>query len=115
GEAKAHPNIRVGYFAQEPELGSAKTVREAVEEGVKEVKQLIADFEAVSTSLGEPMDDDAMEKALARQAELQDKLDAADAWNLDQKVDIAMDALRCPAPEAEIAVLSGGEKRRVAL
>jgi ATP-binding cassette ChvD family protein len=115
GEAKPHPNIRVGHFTQEPELGSAKTVREAVEQGVKEVKQLIADFEAVSTSLGEPMDDAAMEKALARQADLQDKIDATDAWNIDQRVDVAMDALRCPPPEAEIANLSGGERRRVAL
>ncbi|MBK6692734.1 MAG: energy-dependent translational throttle protein EttA [Myxococcales bacterium] len=115
GEAKAHPGIRVGYFAQEPELGDAKTVREAVELGVAEVKNLITEFEAVSNSLGEPMSDDAMEKALARQGELQDKLDAVDAWNIDQKVDVAMDALRCPSPDAEIAHLSGGEKRRVAL
>ena len=115
GEAKAHPNIRVGYFAQEPELGDAKTVREAVELGVKAVKDLIAEFEAISNKLGEPMSDDEMEKALAKQAELQDKLDAVDAWNIDQKVDVAMDALRCPSPDAEIAVLSGGEKRRVAL
>ncbi|MFO0679422.1 MAG: energy-dependent translational throttle protein EttA [Polyangiaceae bacterium] len=115
GEAKAHPAIRVGYFAQEPDLGTAKTVREAVELGVAGVKALITEFEAVSASLGEPMSDDAMEKALARQGELQDKLDAADAWNLDQTVEIAMDALRCPPPEAEIAKLSGGEKRRVAL
>ena len=115
GEAKAHPGIRVGYLAQEPELGDAKTVREAVELGVAEVKNLITEFEAVSNSLGEPMSDDAMEKALARQGELQDKLDAVDAWNIDQKVDVAMDALRCPSPDAEIAHLSGGEKRRVAL
>jgi ATP-binding cassette ChvD family protein len=115
GEAKAHPNIRVGYFAQEPELGDVKTVREAVEQGVSEVKNLITEFEAVSTKLGEPMSDDEMEKTLARQGELQDKLDATDAWNIDQRVDIAMDALRCPPPDAEIAHLSGGEKRRVAL
>jgi sulfate-transporting ATPase len=115
GEAKAHSGVRIGYFAQEPELGDAKTVREAVEQAVAETRALITEFETVSASLGEPMDDDVMEKTLAKQAELQDKLDAADAWTVDQRVDVAMDALRCPPGEAEIAHLSGGEKRRVAL
>ena len=115
GEAKAHPGVRIGYFAQEPDLGDAKTVREAVEGAVAEVRALITEFEAVSASLGEPMDDDTMEKTLAKQADLQDKLDACDAWSVDQRVDVAMDALRCPPAEAEIAHLSGGEKRRVAL
>ncbi len=115
GEAKAHSGVRIGYFAQEPELGDAKTVREAVEQAVAETRGLITEFEAVSASLGEPMDDDAMEKTLAKQAELQDKLDAVDAWTVDQRVDVAMDALRCPPGDAEIAHLSGGEKRRVAL
>ena len=115
GEAKAHPGVRIGYFAQEPDLGDAKTVREAVEGAVAEVRALITEFEAVSASLGEPMDDDTMEKTLAKQADLQDKLDACDAWSVDQRVDVAMDALRCPPADAEIAHLSGGEKRRVAL
>ncbi|HRG98372.1 MAG TPA: energy-dependent translational throttle protein EttA [Polyangiaceae bacterium] len=115
GEAKAHPGVRIGYFAQEPELGDAKTVREAVEQAVGDVRALIEQFEALSAKLGEPMDDDEMERTLAAQGELQDKLDAADAWSIDQRVDVAMDALRCPPGEAEIAHLSGGEKRRVAL
>ncbi len=115
GEAKAHPGIRIGYFAQEPDLGDAKTVREAVEGAVADVRALITEFETLSASLGEPMDDDVMEKTLAKQGELQDKLDACDAWNVDQRLDAAMDALRCPPADAEIANLSGGEKRRVAL
>ncbi len=115
GEAKAHSGVRIGYFAQEPDLGDAKTVREAVEGAVAEVRALVTEFETLSASLGEPMDDDTMEKTLAKQAELQDKIDAADAWNVDQRVDVAMEALRCPPADAEIAHLSGGEKRRVAL
>ncbi len=115
GEAKPHPGTRIGYFAQEPELGSAKTVWEAVCEGVKETQDLITRFEDISNKLGEPMDGDAMEKLLEEQALLQDKLDAADAWNLDRHVSLAMEALRVPKKDAEIAHLSGGEKRRVAL
>jgi len=115
GEAKPHPGTRIGYFAQEPELGSARTVGEAVDEGVSDVRALIKEFEEISMKLGEPMDDDAMSKLLEKQAALQDKIDAIDAWNIDQKVDVAMEALRTPPREAEIEKLSGGEKRRVAL
>src|SRR5262245_46658298 len=115
GEAKPHPGTRIGYFAQEPDLGAARTVGEAVDEGVADVKALIQEFEDISMKLGEPMDDDAMSKLLEKQAALQDKIDAIDAWNIDQKVDVAMEALRTPPREAEIAKLSGGEKRRVAL
>jgi len=115
GEAKPHPAIKVGYFAQEPELGDAKTVREAVDEGVKEVRALITEFEELSMKLGEPMSDDDMNKLLEKQGALQDRIDAIDAWNLDQHVDVAMEALELPPPDAEIANLSGGEKRRVAL
>ncbi|HQY65022.1 MAG TPA: ATP-binding cassette domain-containing protein, partial [Polyangiaceae bacterium] len=115
GEAKAHPGVRIGYFAQEPDLGDATTVREAVEQAVGDVRALIEQFEQLSAKLGEPMGDDEMERTLAEQGELQDKLDAADAWSIDQRVDVAMDALRCPPGEAEISHLSGGEKRRVAL
>jgi energy-dependent translational throttle protein EttA len=115
GEAKPHPGTRVGYFAQEPDMGTAKTVWEAVSEGVKETQDLITRFEDISNKLGEPMDGDAMQTLLDEQAALQDKLDAADAWNLDRHVSLAMDALRVPHKDAEIAKLSGGEKRRVAL
>jgi ATP-binding cassette ChvD family protein len=115
GEAKPHPGTRIGYFAQEPDLGSAKTVWEAVSEGVKETQALITRFEDISNKLGEPMDGDAMQALLDEQAALQDKLDAADAWNLDRHVSLAMDALRVPNKDAEVAHLSGGEKRRVAL
>jgi ATP-binding cassette ChvD family protein len=115
GEAKPHPGTRIGYFAQEPELGNAKTVWDAVSEGVKETRDLITRFEEISAKLGEPMDDDAMQALLDEQAALQDKLDAADAWNIDRHVELAMEALRVPPKDAEIAHLSGGEKRRVAL
>ncbi len=115
GEAKPHPGIKVGYFAQEPDLGSAKTVREAVDEAVSDVKALVTEFEELSMKLGEPMSDDEMNKLLEKQGALQDKIEAQDAWNLDQRVDVAMEALRCPPSDAEIEHLSGGEKRRVAL
>jgi energy-dependent translational throttle protein EttA len=115
GEARAADGIKIGYFAQEPDLGSAVTVREAVEESVADIRGLVKDFEELSMKLGEPMSDDAMTKLLERQAALQDKIDAIDAWSLDQRVDVALEALRCPPGEAKLAELSGGERRRVAL
>jgi ATP-binding cassette ChvD family protein len=115
GDAKPHPGVRIGYFAQEPELGAARTVREAVEQAVAETRKLVTEFEEVSAKLGDPMSDDEMERLLDRQAKLQDKIEAADAWNLDSHVEIAIEALRLPPAEAEIKNLSGGEKRRVAL
>jgi energy-dependent translational throttle protein EttA len=115
GDAQPHPGTRIGYFAQEPDMGTARTVREAVDEGVSETRALLREFEEVSAKLGEPMSGDEMEKLLETQAALQDKIDAADAWNLDSRVEIAMDALRVPPPEALIEKLSGGEQRRVAL
>jgi ATP-binding cassette ChvD family protein len=115
GEAAPHPGTRIGYFAQEPEMGDAKTVQDAVNEGVADVRALLTRFEAISNELGEPLDGDAMQKLLDEQAALQDKIDAADAWNLDRHVELAMDALRVPPGDAEIKNLSGGEKRRVAL
>ncbi len=115
GEAKPHPGTKIGYFAQEPELGSAKTVIDAVNEGVADIRGLIAEFEEVSAKLGEPLSDDEMARVLEKQAALQDKIDAIDAWSLDQRLELAMDALRLPPPDAEISKLSGGEKRRVAL
>ncbi len=110
GEAKPYPGTKIGYFAQEPDLGSARTVIDAVNEGVADIRGLISEFEAVSMKLGEPMSDDEMTKVLDKQAALQDKIDALDAWNLDQRLELAMDALRLPPADAEIAKLSGGGK-----
>ncbi len=115
GEAQPHPGTKVGYFAQEPELGDAKTVKDAVDQAVAEQRALLTAFEELSMKLGEPMSDDEMNQLLEKQGELQDRIDAADLWNLDSKLEIAMDALRLPPADAEIATLSGGEKRRVAL
>ncbi len=115
GEARPHPSIKVGYFAQEPDMGQAKVVRDAVEVAVADTRKLLADFEEISMKFAEPMSDDEMTALLEKQGKLQDRIDAVDAWNLDQKVERAMDALRLPPGDAEIDVLSGGEKRRVAL
>jgi ATP-binding cassette ChvD family protein len=115
GEAHPAEGIRIGHFTQEPDLGSAVTVREAVDEAVSDIRGIVTEFEEVSAKLGEPMSDDAMTKLLERQAALQDKIDAIDAWNLDSRVEIAMEALRCPPGDAKVADLSGGERRRVAL
>ena len=115
GEARPHPGTRIGYFAQEPDLGPARTVLEAVEEGVSDMRALLREFEQLSMKLGEPMGDDEMTRLLAMQGALQDGIDAADAWNLDSRVEIAMEALRVPPPDARIDTLSGGERRRVAL
>ncbi len=115
GEAWARPTATVGYVAQEPDLGDAVTVIEAIERAVIPTRELLTRFETVSTKLGEPMSDDEMEKVLAEQSRLQDQIDAADAWSLDHHLELAMDALRLPPPDAKLAVLSGGERRRVAL
>ncbi|HVZ34220.1 MAG TPA: energy-dependent translational throttle protein EttA [Polyangiaceae bacterium] len=115
GEVHRAPGIRIGYFAQEPELGSAKTVQEAVNESVADIRSLVTQFEELSMALGESMSDEAMNRLLEKQSALQDKIEAVDAWNLDSRVNIAMEALRLPPAEAEIERLSGGERRRVAL
>jgi sulfate-transporting ATPase len=115
GEAWAKPGATVEYLAQEPDLGSAVTVMEAVDVAVAGTRALLARFEEVSMKLGEPMSDEEMDKTLEEQAKLQDQIDALDAWNLDHQLEIAMDALRLPPSDAKIEVLSGGERRRVAL
>jgi ATP-binding cassette ChvD family protein len=115
GEAFAADGLRVGFLPQEPQLDPARDVRGNVEEGVAGTRALLRRFEEVSSRLGEPLDPDAMEKLLEEQAGLQDRIDAAGAWDLDRTIDIAMDALRCPPGDAEVATLSGGERRRVAL
>ena len=115
GEARPTPGVTVGYLPQEPELDPEKDVRGNVEEGVAELRDLLARFEALSAKFAEPMDDGEMEQLLAEQAKLQDRIDAANAWELDRTLEIAMDALRVPPGDADVSTLSGGERRRVAL
>lgn len=115
GEVTFSKDYSIGYFEQEPQLDGSKTVREIVEEGVHETVTLLKKFEEVSMKLGEPMSDDAMTKLIDEQAAIQEKLDAVNAWELDSKLELAMNALRCPPQESSVANLSGGEKRRVAL
>ncbi|MGP1458237.1 MAG: energy-dependent translational throttle protein EttA [Treponema sp.] len=113
GETSLAAGYTVGYLEQEPQLEAGKTVREVVSEGVTEITDLLAEFDKVNEAFGDP--DADFDKLGARQAELQDRLDALDAWNLDNNLELAMDALRCPPPEQVVDVLSGGERRRVAL
>ena len=113
GEARLTQGFSVGYLAQEPQLDASKDVLGNVTDGVAETKQLLVRFDEVCTAMGEP--DADFDKLLAEQAQLQERIDAAGAWDLDRKLDIAMDALRLPPGDAEVATLSGGERRRVAL
>ena len=118
GEVVFSPGYSVGYLEQEPKLDPEKTVKEVVQEGVQPILDLLAEYEKVNESFGDPevLDDpDKMEALMARQAELQDHIDAADAWNIDNRLERAMDALRCPPEEPLVKYLSGGERRRVAL
>jgi ATP-binding cassette ChvD family protein len=115
GEAWPADGVRVGYLPQEPQLDPTKDVRGNVEDGVAEVRSLLTRFDEINAKLGEPLDDDAMEKLLADQSRVQDAIEVANGWDLDRTVEIAMDALRCPPGEAEVGTLSGGEVRRVAL
>ncbi len=115
GEARPQPGIKVGYLSQEPELNPDKDVRGNVEEGVAETKALVDRFNEISLQFGEPMSDDEMNALLEEQGKLQDAIEAAGAWELDRRLDVAADALRLPPWEADVTQLSGGEKRRVAL
>jgi len=115
GEAWAADGVKVGYLAQEPELDPSKDVLGNVMEGVAETKALLDRFDEVSAKFAEPMDDAEMDAVMAEQAELQEKIDAVDGWEIQRTLDIAMDALRCPPGDADVSVLSGGERRRVAL
>src|SRR5215475_6971032 len=115
GEAFPAAGLKIGYLPQEPQLDPKKDVRGNVEEGVAETRALLTRFEEVSAKLGEPLGDDEMEKLLEEQARLQDRIDAANAWDLDRTVELAMDALRVPPGDMDVAKISGGERRRVAL
>jgi energy-dependent translational throttle protein EttA len=115
GETILSPGYTVGYLEQEPQLDDSKTVRTIVEEGVQEVVDVLREFDEINAKFAEPMDADEMDALMNRQAEVQDKLDSLNAWDLDSRLELAMDALRCPPGDTPVAVLSGGERRRVAL
>ena len=115
GEARPQPGIRIGYLPQEPDLDESKSVREIVEEGVAETRELLQRFDEISMKFAEPMDDEAMNELLATQAELQEAIETANGWELERTLEVAADALRLPDWNAAVAHLSGGERRRVAI
>ena len=115
GETILSPGYTVGYLEQEPLVNVDKTVRQVVEEGVQETMDLLQEFEEINAKFAEPMSDDEMDALIERQGQVQEKLDALDAWEVDSRLEMAMDALRCPSDDTPVTVLSGGEKRRVAL
>jgi ATP-binding cassette ChvD family protein len=115
GEAVLSPGYTVGYLEQEPLIDDSRTVREVVEEAVQETVKLLKEFEEINAKFAEPMSDDDMNKLLERQGQVQEKLDHQEAWDLDARLEMAMDALRCPPPDTPVKILSGGERRRVAL
>ncbi|MFN0279114.1 MAG: energy-dependent translational throttle protein EttA [Pyrinomonadaceae bacterium] len=115
GEVVFSQGYSVGYLEQEPKLDETKTVKQIVEEAVQSTVDLLKEYEEINAKFAEPMDDDAMNALIERQGAVQEKLDHADAWDLDSRLEMAMDALRCPPPDTQIQTLSGGEKRRVAL
>jgi ATP-binding cassette ChvD family protein len=115
GEVVISPGYTVGILEQEPKLDPDKTVRQCVEEGVQGTVELLHEYNKINESFANPMSDDEMNKLIARQGEVQEKLDHLNAWELDSRLDMAMDALRCPAGDTKVSILSGGEKRRVAL
>ncbi len=115
GETHISPGFTVGYLEQEPHLDDGATVRQIVEQGVQEIVDLTNEFNEINMKFAEPMSDEEMDKLIARQGQVQEKLDALDAWDLDARLEMAMDALRCPPGDTPVKVLSGGERRRVAL
>jgi sulfate-transporting ATPase len=115
GEMAMTPGYTVGYLEQEPLLDDSKTVREIVEQGVQETVDLLEEFNRINAQFAEPMSDEEMNRLIERQGEVQEKLDARDAWDLDARLGMAMDALRCPEGDTPVKILSGGERRRVAL
>lgn len=115
GQRIISPGYSIGYLEQEPLVDSAKTVRQVVEEGVQEIIDLLAEFDEINAKFAEPMEPDEMDALLERQGEVQEKLDLTNAWDIDSRLDLAMDALRCPPGDTPVSVISGGERRRVAL
>jgi len=115
GETALSPGHTVGFLAQEPELDDKKTIREIVEKGVQEIVNTLNEYNLINEKFAEPMSDDEMSKLIERQGEVQERLDALDAWDLDSRLEMAMDALRCPPGDTPVKILSGGERRRVAL
>jgi len=115
GEAFPADGITVGFLHQEPQLNAAKTVKENVEEGVEETKKVLDRYDELNMKLGEDLSPEEMEKVLEEQGKLQDRIDQLNAWEIDSQLELAMDALRCPPPDADVTTLSGGERRRVAL
>src|SRR5437773_12099934 len=115
GKTAVSPGFTIGFLEQEPRLDPDKTVREIVEQGVQPIVDLLREFDEINDKFAEPMPDDEMSDLLDRQGKVQEKLDATQAWDLDSRLELAMDALRCPPAETKISVLSGGERRRVAL
>jgi len=115
GKTAVSPGYTIGYLEQEPQLDPAKTVREIVEQGVQPIVDLLREFDQINAKFAEPMPDDEMSALLERQGKVQEQVDACEAWDLDSRLEMAMDALRCPPPDALVSILSGGEKRRVAL
>src|SRR5881409_3326143 len=115
GKTAVSPGFTIGFLEQEPQLDPTKTVREIVEQGVQPIVDLLKEFDEISAKFSEPMSDDEMSDLLERQGKIQEKLDATQAWDLDSRLEMAMDALRCPPSDTSIGVLSGGAKRRVAL
>ncbi|HBI16069.1 MAG TPA: energy-dependent translational throttle protein EttA, partial [Desulfobulbaceae bacterium] len=115
GKTAISPGLTVGFLEQEPDLPTDKTVRQIVEQGVQPTVDLLAEFNAINAKFAEPLSDEEMNELLDRQGKVQEKLDVLDAWDLDSRLEMAMDALRCPPGDTQVKVLSGGEKRRVAL
>src|SRR6202043_3912332 len=115
GEAWPHEGTRIGYLSQEPQLDASKNVKENVEIAIQPTRDLLQKFEEISNKFADPMSDDEMTRLLDQQAKVQERIDAVNAWDLDRKIEIAMDALRLPPADADVSKLSGGEKRRVAL
>lgn len=115
GKTVLAPGFTIGYLEQEPLVDETRTVREVVEEGVQDIVDLVKEFEEINARFADPMEPDEMDALIERQGKVQEQMDAKGAWDLDARLEMAMDALRCPAGDTPVSVISGGERRRVAL